>query len=322
MRYHLPPLNALRAFEAAARHQSISRAANELRVTGGAVSRHISHLEEYFRCELVKRQPRGIILTEKGDAYFKSITGGFERIDEASRRLSHGGNDPARLSIRLYTTFMTEWLAPRLNAFRLAHPSVELNLTANLQRANFDTDEIDIGVTSGLPRKPELHFDTLFRPKYVPVCKPALLKQGSIVSPRDLLRHTLLYAPLEIPMWRAWFKEFSTHEVELSSGLKLDNLALTYQAARSGAGVALGLLFYIADDLVSGNLVVPFPLVIEYGPTYSLVCRTARKDEPNISAFRRWILQEAQRTNQAVERWLKELQSLEVKTISAKAALP
>jgi LysR family glycine cleavage system transcriptional activator len=321
MRYHLPPLNALRAFEAAARHQSISRAANELRVTGGAVSRHISHLEEYFRCELVKRQPRGIILTEKGDAYFKSITVGFERIDEASRRLSHGGNDPARLSIRLYTTFMTEWLAPRLNAFRLAHPSVELNLTANLQRANFDTDEIDIGVTSGLQRKPELHFDTLFRPKYVPVCIPALLKQGSIANPRDLLRHTLLYAPLEVPMWHAWFKEFSTREVELSSGLKLDNLALTYQAARSGAGVALGLLFYIADDLASGNLVAPFPLVIEYGPTYSLVCRTARKDEPNISAFRRWILQEAQTTNQAVEHWLEELQALEVKMISAKAAL-
>ena len=90
----------------------------------------------------------------------------------------------------------------------------------------------------------------------------------------------------------------------------------------AGAGVALGLLFYIADDLVSGNLVAPFPLVIEYGPTYSLVCRTARKDEPNISAFRRWILQEAQTTNQAVEHWLKELQSLEVKMISAKAALP
>jgi LysR family glycine cleavage system transcriptional activator len=321
MRYHLPPLNALRAFEAAARHQSISRAADELHVTGGAVSRHISHLEEYFRCELVKRQPRGIILTEKGDAYFKSITGGFEKIDEASRRLSHGGNDATRLSIRLYTTFMTEWLAPRLNTFRLAHPAVELNLTANLQRANFDTDEIDIGVTSGLQRKPELHFDTLFRPKYVPVCIPALARQGSIASPRDLLKHTLLYAPLEVRMWEAWFAEFGPHKVELSSGLKLDNLALTYQAARSGAGVALGLLFYIANDLIAGNLVAPFPLVIEYGPTYSLVCRTARKDEPNISAFRRWILQEAEKTNQAVEDWLENLQSLQVKAISAKAAL-
>lgn len=319
MRYHLPPLNALRAFEAAARHQSISRAATELHVTGGAVSRHISHLEEYFRCELVKRQPRGIILTEKGDAYFKSITGGFEKIDEASRRLSHGGNDRARLSIRLYTTFMTEWLAPRLNTFRLAHPAVELNLTANLQRANFDTDEIDIGVASGLQRKPELHFDTLFRPKYVPVCVPELLK-GSIVNPRDLLKHTLLYAPLEVPMWQAWFAEFGPHKIELGSGLKLDNLALTYQAARSSAGVALGLLFYIADDLVAGNLIAPFPLVIEYGPTYSLVCRTARKDEPNISAFRHWILQEAEKTNHAVEHWLENLQSLQVKAISAKAA--
>ena len=216
---------------------------------------------------------------------------------------------------------MTEWLAPRLNTFRLAHPSIELNLTANLQRANFDTDEIDIGVASGLQRRPELHFDTLFRPKYVPVCGPELLEQGSIISPRDLLKHTLLYAALEVPMWAAWFAEFGSHKIELSSGLKLDNLALTYQAARSGAGVALGLLFYIANDLVAGNLIAPFPLVIEYGPTYSLVCRTARKDEPNISAFRRWVLQEAEKTNQAVEHWLKNLQSLQVKTISANAAL-
>jgi LysR family transcriptional regulator, glycine cleavage system transcriptional activator len=322
MRYHLPPLNALRAFEAAARHQSISQAANELHVTGGAVSRHISRLEEYFRCELIKRQPRGIILTEKGDAYFRSISGAFEGIDQASRHLSHGASNPERLSIRLYTTFTTEWLAPRLSKFRAEYPSIELNLTANLQRANFDTDEIDIGVTSGLQRKPELHFDTLFRPKYVPVCVPALVDQGLMARPRDLLRHTLLYAPLEVPMWHAWFKEFSSHEAELASGLKLDNLALTYQAARSGAGIALGLLFYIANDLIAGNLVAPFPLLIEYGPAYSLVCRTARKDEPAISAFRRWILQEAQNTNLNVEHWLRSLQSSQVNPISSKVAPP
>lgn len=316
MRYHLPSLNALRAFEASARHQSISRAASELGVTAGAVSRHISHLEEYFGFELIKRQPRGIILTEKGDAYFKSVAQAFETIDEASRRLRKGANDPQRLSIRLYTSFTTEWLAPRLNTFRLQHPSIELNLTAKLQRANFDTDEIDIGVTSGLERKPGLHFDTLFHPKYVPVCVPGLIKHRS--NPCDLHQKTLLYAPLEIPMWHAWFAEFSSSKVDLNSGLKLDNLALTYQAARSGAGIALGLLFFIANDLVAGNLVAPFPLVLEYGPPYSLVCRTARKDEPAISAFRHWMLQEAQKTNLAVDQWLDSLPSSQIKRIPSK----
>jgi len=307
MRYQLPPLNALRAFEAAARHRSVSRAAQELSVTAGAVSRHIALLEEHLQCQLVTRQPRGIGLTEKGLAYFQSIGTAFREIDAASRTVRQGSSDPSKLAVRLSTTITTEWLAPRLNSFRTLHPSIELGLIANLQRASFDTDGMDIVVGTEMHRTPDLHFDHLFFHKHVPVCSPEFLKRSLIDTPADLLKRTILFAPLEVPIWTTWFERVGLPGADITGGMKLDSLALTYQAARSGAGIALGVPFYIADDLLSGDLVAPFPFVLDHDAALNLICRKSRMGDPAIAVFRDWMLDEARQTNLKVDAWLQRI---------------
>jgi LysR family glycine cleavage system transcriptional activator len=307
MRYQLPPLNALRAFEAAARHQSVSRAAQELSVTAGAVSRHIALLEEHLQCQLVTRQPRGIGLTERGLAYFQSIGAAFREIDAASRTVRRGLSDSSKLVVRLSTTITTEWLAPRLKSFRSLHPSIELGLTANLQPASFDTDGMDIVVGTAMVPTPDLHFDHLFFHKHVPVCSPEFLKDLVISTPADLLKQPILYAPLEVSIWTAWFERVGVPGADITGGMRLDSLALTYQAARSGAGIALGVPFYLADDLLSGDLVAPFPFVLEHEGPLNLICRKSRMGEPAIAAFRDWILDETRQTNLKVDAWLQRI---------------
>ena len=305
MPFHLPSLNALRAFEATARNGSVSKAARELHVSGGAISRHIALLESDFGCQLLRREARGMKLTEHGAAYFKVVSQAFESIDQGSRHLRSGTHPTPRLSIVLYSAITTEWLAPRIRQFHASYPSIELHLSAKMQTGNFDTDEVDLVVTAGRPHRPGLHSDLLFQPKYVPVCAPQLMDK--MARPGDLRNQNLLYATREAHIWNAWFQSADGGPIDLKGGWKLDSLSLTYQAARSGAGVALGELFYNIDEIVSGRLVTPVPVVIEDGPPFFLSCRQSRKDDPEILGFRKWILKEAQQTSQAVEQWIAKL---------------
>jgi LysR family glycine cleavage system transcriptional activator len=305
MPFHLPSLNALRAFEATARNGSVSRAARELNVSAGAVSRHIALLEGDFGCQLLRREARGMKLTEHGVAYFKIVSQAFESIDQGSRHLRSGTHSTPRLSIVLYSAITTEWLAPRIRQFHASYPSIELHLSAKMQTGNFDTDEVDMVVTAGRPHRSELHSDVLFQPKYIPVCAPQLMEKKA--RPRDLRHQNLLYATREAHIWNAWFQSADGNSIDLKGGWKLDSLSLTYQAARAGAGVALGELFYNIDEIVSGRLVTPVPIVVEDGPPFFLSCRQSRKDEPEIVSFRKWILEQAHQTSRAVEQWMAKL---------------
>lgn len=305
MPFHLPSLNALRAFEATARNGSVSRAARELNVSAGAISRHIALLESDFGCQLLRREARGMKLTEHGAAYFKIVSQAFESIDQGSRHLRSGTNFTPRLSVMLYSAITTEWLAPRIRQFHASYPSIELHLSAKMQTGNFDTDEVDMVVTAGKPHRSDLHSDMLFQPKYIPVCAPQFM--GKKATPRDLRNQTLLYATREAHIWNAWFRFADGEPIDLKGGWKLDSLSLTYQAARSGAGIALGELFYNIDEIVSGRLVAPVPIVVEDGPPFFLSCRQARKDEPAIVSFRKWILEQAHQTSRAVEQWIAKL---------------
>jgi LysR family transcriptional regulator, glycine cleavage system transcriptional activator len=305
MPFHLPSLNALRAFEATARNRSVSRAAHELNVSAGAISRHLALLEGYFGCQLLRREARGMKLTEHGEAYFKTVSQAFEGIDQGSRHLKSGSRSAPRLSIRLYSAIATEWLAPRIRQFHAAHPSIGLHLSVKMQSGDFDTDEVDLVVTSGKPHRSDLQSDMLFQPKYIPVCSPLLI--GRIVKPGDLRNRTLLYCTRETAIWNAWFRSADGDPIELKAGWKLDSLSLTYQAARAGAGVALGELFYNIDEIVSGRLMAPVPIVLEHGPPFFLSCRQSRKEEPEIVSFRKWLLEEAQQTSRMVEKWVAQL---------------
>jgi LysR family glycine cleavage system transcriptional activator len=305
MPFHLPSLNALRAFEATARNGSVSRAARELNVSAGAISRHIALLESDFGCQLLRREARGMTLTEHGEAYFTIVSQAFESIDQGSRHLRSGTHSAPRLSIVLYSAITTEWLAPRIQRFHVLHPSIQLHLSAKMQTANFDTDEVDMVVTAGKPHRSDLHSDMLFQPRYIPVCAPKLMADNA--RPRDLRNQNLLYSTREAHIWNAWFRSADGDSIDLTGGWKLDSLSLTYQAARSGAGVALGELFYNIDEIVSGRLVTPVPIVVEDGPPFFLSYRQSRKDETGIASFQKWILDQAQQTGRVVEAWVAKL---------------
>lgn len=297
MRHRLPSLNALRAFEAAARHGGVSAASRELNVTPGAISRQIGLLEAHFGCRFFVRHRRGLQLTDKGRQYFAAISDAFDRIDAATVKLAEPGS-ASRLSVRALTTFATEWLIPRIADFRALHPEIDFRLDASLTSVDFDCDDVDICVTdfeasavNAAEGRRSLHCDRLFLPIFFPVCSPELLRSGPpLETPQDLSRHTLLYSQIQVPNWLAWLKAADVRGIDPGAGLRFENSSLSFRAAREGAGVALGQRLFLTDDLESGRLVAPFDLTLEGGRTYFLVCPETRAKEPAIVAFRNWLI--------------------------------
>ena len=178
MRPRMPLLNALRAFEAAGRHKKLSDAAVEMSVNIGAVSRHVSLLEEYVGCQLFERHRHGLKLTERGKHYLPEITQALDQIDAATAELV-GGPQQSRLSVKVVTTLAVEWLVPRLPRFLVEHPGIDFRLATTIYRTNFDTDDVDLSLYREPMTSSGLEFTPLFYPEYVPVCSPELLKRGS-----------------------------------------------------------------------------------------------------------------------------------------------
>jgi LysR family glycine cleavage system transcriptional activator len=304
MKYRLPPLNALRAFEAAARHRNISHAAKELSVSPGAISRHVAALEQYLGHRLLNRQHRGVIPTEAGARYMSELTDAFHLIDAATRQVARA-TKPAALRVRFFTTLMSDWLSPRLGTFRTANPDINLYLSASLRPPDFEAEDLDLGMLVGPADWPDLHHDILFKLSFTPVCAPALMNgPHPLRTPEDLRHHALLYSPMIIPHWNEWLSRAGMEGIDTSIGLQFDSSGHSHQAARLGAGVALGQTYFLLDDLKSGRLVAPFGLSVEVPGDYCLVCPRSRKDEPSIAVFRRWIIDEAQRTVEEAARIL------------------
>jgi LysR family glycine cleavage system transcriptional activator len=296
----LPSLNALRAFEAAGKLGSISAAAQELRVTPGAVSRHVGLLEAHFRCRLFARERYGMRLTDKGKLLYDAVHRAFAGIDEASRALFEAPS--TILTVHCYTTLATEWLVPRLHAFRSAHPEVDLHLKVSLRPPSLARGEADLGIVARRTLTSDLGADPLFPAWYAPVCAPCLGLEEDRPA-WSVAAHPLIHAPREERMWRAW-ASLAGIELDLGGGLGLETLSLTYQAARGGAGIALGQLFIVMDDLARGNLIMPVPLVLDDQFMHWLIYPAARRDEPAIASFRSWVLAEAAATNRKVGDYL------------------
>jgi len=290
----LPPLNALRAFEAAARHMSITLAADELHVTAGAVSRQIQGLEDALGLQLLKRGHRQISLTRQGAAYYQAITRALESIREATRKLQRGSRRK-QLKIRAYTTFAMRWLIPRLSGFHAAHPEIEVLLKASLEPVDFRKEDIDGAVRLGDGHWPGTNTYRLVANILAPVASPTLIELGpKLKRPADLAHHALLHSMARADDWGCWLEAAGVGaKIDARAGMSYESSAMAYAAAVEGQGIAIAQLFLVEKDLREGKLVMPFRKTVDMGDyTYYLITPNNRTESPSMTTFRLWLLEQ------------------------------
>lgn len=295
----LPSLNALRAFSVAGQYLSFTKAATELNVTQAAISHQIKTLEDQLGIKLFRRAPRGLMLTEAGQAYLPSVRDAFDRLVAATDRLETrdaGGI----LTISVLPSFAARWLVPRLLRFRQTHPDIDLRVAAEDRLTEFERDGVDIAIRYGAGNYPGLHTTAVFGESFFPVCSP-VLTSGTVPlkEPADLRHHTLLHdaVTMDWPMWL--LAAGITDLVDVSRGPAFNDSALMLQAAADGQGVALGRSTLVADDLASGRLVKPFSISLPSHYGYYLVYPEAFVGRPKVKAFEDWLLEEAGPLNQS-----------------------
>jgi LysR family glycine cleavage system transcriptional activator len=299
MRRKLPPLNALRAFEASGRYSSFTNAAKELLVTQGAVSRHVSLLEDWLGVKLFLRTHRGIELTRKGETYVRALSSVFDQIDYATRE-ARDEADGSVLRLKLPPTFAMRWLVPRLTRFQSMHPKIEIQIFTSHEPANFRREDIDVSVHSHPFPPVDTGHHRLLGEVLMPVCSPALLKQGpGLRLPKDLANYTLLSSRHRPMDWSRWLVEAGITELDSAGSIDFDNAALAYQGAIDDLGVVIAVRALIEDDLRRGRLVAPFELQVSTAGAYYLACSQISSKSPQLIAFEEWLIQEAMDYEQA-----------------------
>jgi LysR family transcriptional regulator, glycine cleavage system transcriptional activator len=296
----MPPLNALRAFEASARHLSLTKAAQELRVTAGALSHQIRGLEEFLGLKLFERRVRSIALTSAGKQLYPGLQAGFVHIRDAVAGL-RDADDARVLVISTPPGFTSKWLAPRLYRFSSSVPEIDVRVSSTLSNANFQTDGVDVAVRSNaVDAAPDtdLVFEMLIEMRLVPVCSPKLIKaHGPVTTPDALGRLPLIHDDslanrARVPTWTDWFKAAGVSGIDVSRGLRFNSADHALDATVEGAGVLLAHDVLAFDELRTGRLTIPFDLSLPSGRAYYVVCARSRQDNPNVQAFRRWIKEE------------------------------
>jgi LysR family transcriptional regulator, glycine cleavage system transcriptional activator len=295
MARRLPPLKALPDFEAAARHLSFTKAAGELHVTHGAVSRQVKGLEDYLGVRLFRRMNRALLLTDEGQAYLPAIREMLDRLGEATERVKQRDR-AGGLTVSTTASFAAKWLVTRLSRFRDAHPEIDVRLQANDNLADFARDGVDIAIRYGQGRYPGLEVERLMSEDYAPVCSPKLLKgPHGLRRPADLRNHALLHEDGSEIDWRMWLMAAGVSGVDLSRGVKYSHSSLVIQAAIAGEGVALGRSALITEDLAAKRLVRPFDIQLKAALAYYVVLPPGSLARPKVAAFRDWLLAEAAR---------------------------
>ncbi|WP_422099358.1 transcriptional regulator GcvA [Variovorax sp.] len=292
MTRRLPPLNALRAFEAAARCGNFTRAAHELCVTQGAVSRHIATLESWLEVQLFERGRHGIRLTPAGQSYHASMRVAFDQIELGKRQLQQSP-DEWLLRVKLPPTFAIRWLIPRLARFHARHPRIDVQITTSHKPTDFERDDVDVSIHSE-PSPPEgPGYRLLFRETLLPVCAPALLQRDPpLAQPADLAQHALLSSLNRPQDWPAWLEAAGLSGLDTHRGLKFENAAMAYQAAAEGLGVMMGLLAFVRDDLASGRMVAPLALRLPTEGGYFMAWRADRPVPQRVRDFEHWMAEE------------------------------
>ncbi len=292
MARRLPPLTALRAFEAAARHLSFSRAADELNVTHAAVSHQIKALEAHLGVPLFRRLTRAVRLTDAGRAYLPVLREAFDAIAEATGRIAVGEDD-GRLTVSATPAFAARWLVPRLGRFYAAHPKIDVRLDPSMALTDFLRDDVDIAIRYGRGDWPGLRIERLLSLDMFPVCSPALLDGPEpLRAPADLARHTLLHDDLRED-WPRWLVAAGVTGIDLTRGPTFNETSLIMQAAAAGLGVAIAVSALVAADLAEGRLVRPFEIAVAEEAGFYLVYPEASAARAKVRAFRDWMLAEA-----------------------------
>ncbi|MCA3248243.1 MAG: transcriptional regulator GcvA [Azospirillum sp.] len=294
---HLPPISALRAFEAAARLRSFTLAADELGLTQGAISHQVRGLEDQLGFELFRREPRRISTTAKGEQLAQAVREGLGTVARAIVELTKTDAGP-HLVVSTLAGFAVKWLFPRLIRFDEKHPRIELSIATTGQLADFSTGEADVAIRYGLGRYPGLHVEKILDEDMFPVCAPKLMRGAKALrKPADLAGVPLLHDDItklegHTPGWRLWLSAAGVSGVDPAKGRRFGQSNMSIQAAIEGLGVALGRAPLVADDLAAGRLVRPFDLAVPSGYGYYFVCPPRALERPKVAAFRAWVLAE------------------------------
>lgn len=295
MSRNLPPLNSLRAFEAAARHGSFTKAASELFVTPGAVSRQVQVLEEHLGTALFIRKNREVVITPKGEEYRKALTSAFDQINCSTKNMKM----EKKLQVSCYLTFGMRWLIPRLSRFLEKHPSYPVSLSTTMPNL-FDVASgiVDVAILAGDGNWSGVEAHRLFPLTIEPMISPELLKLSPLKQPGKLANTNLLHSSARPDDWEFWLEQHRTTSVSTDTGTMFESSCLAFEAALNGLGVAIGQHAMLYRELDHGRLVRPFNQAYHDGTYFYLAYSTKFAEHRQVITFKKWILEEVEAFNE------------------------
>jgi LysR family glycine cleavage system transcriptional activator len=286
MSLRLPPMQALRAFDAAARTQSLTKAAEALNLTHGAISHQIKSLERDLAVRLVERAGRGIRLTDEGERFATRVRAAFAELAAAVNEIAARAN-PRQLRVSVVPSFAARWLLPRIGRFVAAHPDVDLDVRANMTYVDFRRDDDDLAIRYGYGDWPDVHVERLLDDQFFPVCSPRLANGRLPARPADLARYPLLRSDDE--PWKPWFEAAGLDWPEPTRGPIFNDSSHMLQAASEGQGIALARQCLLGNDVRNGVLVRLFDVSIPAPKRFYLVYPPRMANSPKLSQFRSWL---------------------------------
>ena len=287
----LPPLNALRVFESAARHLSFTRAADELNVTQAAVSHQVKTLEDRLGMTLFKRMNRSLLLTDEGQLLAPAVGEALGIITATVDKL-HRHDQTGALTLATMDSFASIWLVPRLGRFRKLHPDIDVRILTSDTLVDMVRDNIDVAIRFGHGNWPGLHVEHLMNECVFPVCSPDIITDETPLSePADLKHHTLLHDDMQVG-WPQWCDEMGLGEIKSSRGPSFQHSNLVVQAALQGDGVAMARSILVSDDIKAGRLIRPFELSLPSAFATYFVCPETNLRSAKVKAFRNWLFEQ------------------------------
>lgn len=285
----LPSLNGLQVFEIVARQGTFTRAADELCLTQGAVSRQILALEDEFGFPLFKRSPKGLTLTAEGELLLPVVRESFGRIEEISVHLSRRHTE---LALKVPTCVM-QWMIPRIMRFQVEYPDLQLQITTSgLHCVDFRAEPFYAAVFYGSAPGPDVHAIPLFEERITPVCAPALLADKTLERIEDLRHHTLLHPTRDHRDWKQWLEHAGAVQIDANRGLSFETLDMATNAALEGYGVAIGDPTLAEESLLSQRLIQPFDVTLRTGMRYYFVYPECVAQQEKVQLFREWLIRE------------------------------